>query len=270
MKRWLDRTLGAVPMYKLVLFTLAATTLVALVLSLFGQLSYEPLPILASAAVAVGTAALTGWLASLVVRRPWHPESSYITGALIALIIVPTLDPLGLLGIALASTIATVSKYVLAIRGRHVLNPAALGAWIIGLAGLGFPAWWTGTPFLQPIVIIAAFLVLYRLRRFAMAGTFLLVASAIRFGIELSAGSDIATVFSSTYLSSPLFFFVGFMLSEPSRRLLAAGSSCSSPRLRGCCTRCRTTSDRSTRARCSRCWSRTSSRSCSASVVPSA
>ncbi|NYF09720.1 ferredoxin-NADP reductase/Na+-translocating ferredoxin:NAD+ oxidoreductase RnfD subunit [Leifsonia sp. AK011] len=215
MKRWLDRTLGAVPMYKLVLFTLAAITLTALVLSLFGQLSYQPLPILASAAVAVGTAALTGWLASLIVRRPWHPESSYITGVLIALIIVPTLDPIGLLGIALASTIATASKYVLAIRGRHVLNPAALGAWIIGLAGLGFPAWWTGTPFLQPVVIIGAFLVLYRLRRFAMAGTFLLVASAIRFGIELSAGSDLATVFSNTFLSSPLFFFIGFMLSEP-------------------------------------------------------
>jgi len=215
MKRWLDRTLGAVPMYKLVLFTLGAITLVALVLSLFGQLAYQPLPILVSAVVAVGTAALTGWLAALVVRRPWHPESSFITGALIALIIVPTLEPIGLLGIVLASTIATISKYVLAIRGRHVLNPAALGAWIIGLAGLGFPAWWTGTPYLQPVVIIGAFLVLYRLRRFAMAGTFLVVASAVRIGLGLASGADLGQLLSFTFLSSPMFFFVGFMLSEP-------------------------------------------------------
>ena len=103
MIRWLDRSLGSVPMYKLVLFSLAAVTLTALVLSLFGQLAYQPLPILASAAVAVGVSSLTGWLAALIVRRPWHPDSSFITGVLIALIIVPTLDPIGLLGIAQAS-----------------------------------------------------------------------------------------------------------------------------------------------------------------------
>ena len=215
MIRWLDRSLGSVPMYKLVLFSLAAVTLTALVLSLFGQLAYQPLPILASAAVAVGVSSLTGWLAALIVRRPWHPDSSFITGVLIALIIVPTLDPIGLLGIALASTIATISKYVLAIRGRHVLNPAALGAWIIGLAGLGFPAWWTGTPFLQPVVIIGAFLVLYRMRRLALAGTFLLVASAIRIGLSLAGGAAVTDALSFTFLSSPMFFFVGFMLSEP-------------------------------------------------------
>lgn len=215
MIRWLDRSLGSVPMYKLVLFSLAAVTLTALVLSLFGQLAYQPLPILASAAVAVGVSSLTGWLAALIVRRPWHPDSSFITGVLIALIIVPTLDPIGLLGIALASTIATISKYVLAIRGRHVLNPAALGAWIIGLAGLGFPAWWTGTPFLQPVVIIGAFLVLYRMRRLALAGTFLLIASAIRIGLSLAGGAAVTDALSFTFLSSPMFFFVGFMLSEP-------------------------------------------------------
>ncbi|MDH6180006.1 ferredoxin-NADP reductase [Microbacteriaceae bacterium SG_E_30_P1] len=215
MKQWLDRRLGAVPMYKLVLFTLAAITITALVLSLFGQLTYQPLPILASALVAVGSAAITGWLASLIVRRPWHPESSCITGVLIALIIVPTLDPLGLLGIAVASTIATVSKYVLAFRGRHILNPAALGAWIIGLAGLGFPAWWTGTPFLQPVVIVGALLVLYRLRRLDMALVFVVVASVIRISLGVTQGNDLASVLSFTFLSSPMFFFVGFMLSEP-------------------------------------------------------
>lgn len=215
MKRWLDRVTGAITMYKLVLYLLIIIGAVAIVLSLLGQLSYQPLPLIASGAVAVAVAFAAGWLAARVVRTRFHLESSLITGLLVFLIMQPTIDPVALLGIALASLIASASKYLLALRGRHVFNPAATGAFVVGLIGLSYPTWWVGTPFLQPVIVIGAFLVLYRTRRLTMGITFLVLAAAIRIGLTLAAGGAIEEALSFTFLSSQLFFFAGFMLSEP-------------------------------------------------------
>ncbi len=162
MRRVLDRVTGVVTMYKLVLVCLLAIAAVAVVLSLLGQLSRTPLELLVSLVVAVGSTMLTGWLAALVARRRAHVESSIITGLLIFMVMEPTTDPLALGGIALAGTIATASKYLIAVRGRHILNPAAAGTIVVGAVGLAFPVWWIGTPYLQPVIIIGALLVLYR------------------------------------------------------------------------------------------------------------
>lgn len=215
MKRTLDRLTGQVPMYKLVVASLVALSTVALVLSLFGQLSYVPLALLASIAVAVASAWLTGWLAAVIVRTTFHPESSIITGLLIFAIMQPTIEPLGLAGIALASTIASASKYLLAIRGRHIFNPAAVGALVVGIIGLSYPAWWIGTPYLLAIIAVGAFLVLYRTQKLAMAGVFLGIAFAVFAVVVALRGGTFADWMSLAVLSSPLVFLAGFMLSEP-------------------------------------------------------
>ena len=215
MKQALDRMTGAIPMYKLVLLCLAAITAVALVLSLAGQLTAQPLELLASLAVSVGVTMLTGWLAARLVRGHFHPESSVITGLLIFMIMEPSTDPMVLLGIALAGIIATASKYLLAVRGRHIFNPAATGTFVIGIIGTAYPLWWIGTPYLQPVIISGALLMLYRTQRLAMGLTFAALAGAISVAAALLGGSTLETALGFAFLSSALFFFVGFMLTEP-------------------------------------------------------
>lgn len=215
MKYWLDNVTGRVTMYRLVLIMLALTGVNALVISAVGQLFYTPIELAASGAVAIGVSVASSWLAARVVRTTLHPESSLITGLIIFLIMQPTVEPLGLVGIGLASLIASASKYLIAIRGRHIFNPAALGAFVIGLVGLAYPAWWVGTPLLQPIIVIGAFLVLYRSQRLTMGLVFVVVAAAVRIGITLASGGAIDEALSFTFLSSQIFFFAGFMLSEP-------------------------------------------------------
>ncbi len=215
MRQLLDRATGAFTMYKLVVLCLAAITLLAFVLSIAGQLSRAPLQLLASLIIAVAATTLAGWLAARLVKRQRHLESSIITGLLIFMIMEPTTDPLALGGIALAGVIASASKYLIAVRGRHIVNPAAAGTFVVGITGVAFPAWWIGTPYLQPVIIVGALLVLYRTQRLAMGATFAVLAGAVSVAASLFGGSTLDAAFGFAFLSSALFFFAGFMLSEP-------------------------------------------------------
>ena len=215
MKRWLDRTTGLVPMYKLVLIFLLAISVLAIILSFAGQLSYAPDALLASLAVSLGVTFGTSWLAARIVKTRFHFESALISGFLIFLIINPRLELESLLGTALAAVIASASKYLVAVRGRHIFNPAALGLFVVGMIGLAYPGWWVGTPYLQPLIVIGAFLVLYRTQRLTMGVVFIALAGAINVVAFLVGGSTLETALAFTFLSSPLVFFAGFMLSEP-------------------------------------------------------
>ena len=215
MKRWLDRTTGLVPMYKLVLIFLLAISVLAIILSFAGQLSYAPDALLASLAVSIGVSFGTSWLAARLVKTRFHFESALISGFLIFLIINPRLELESLLGSALAAVIASASKYLVAVRGRHIFNPAALGLFIVGMIGLAYPGWWVGTPYLQPLIVVGAFLVLYRTQRLTMGVVFIALAGTINVIAFLVGGSTLQTALAFTFLSSPLVFFAGFMLSEP-------------------------------------------------------
>lgn len=215
MKRWLDRTLGAIAMYKLVWISLATVAVAAIALAFFDLISPDPLALLASLPVAVGFSYLASLIGARFVHQRPHLESSLITGLLVFFIMAPSVELFGLIGIALASTVAGASKFLIAFRGRHIFNPAALGAYVFIFAPLGFPTWWVGTPLLQPLILIAAFLILYRTRRLDLGLTFIVVAASIRIGLIVAGGATIAEALSVTFASSQLIFFVGFMLSEP-------------------------------------------------------
>jgi glycine betaine catabolism B len=219
-KQWLDRVSGLVTMYRLILFSLLAIAAVALLLSLIGQLSYGPVELVVTGALAVAVALGGGWLFAAIFRTKAHIESSIITALLIFFLFPPSLDPLTLAGVALAALIASASKYLLAIRGRHLFNPAAIGAAIvaaIGLAvpGLGVATWWVATGFLLPLVAIGAFLILYRTRRLAMGGLFIAVAAAVIVLRMTTTGTPPLEAVATAFTSYPVIFLAGFMLSEP-------------------------------------------------------
>lgn len=221
MKRWLDRMTGMVTMYKLILAVLAAISVIALVLSLLGQLSYGPLALLASLAVAIVTTCATSFAAASIARVKPHLESALITALLVFFVMQPKLDVLGLAGIALAGVVAGASKYLLAVRGRHIFNPAAIGSFVPTIivfttfVGMSFGAWWIGTPYLQPAVFIGAFLILYRTQRLTIGLSFIVLALALAVAVAVSNGQEFGPALTQAALQSPIVFFAGFMLSEP-------------------------------------------------------
>jgi ferredoxin-NADP reductase len=215
MRRLLDRFTGKVTMYRMVLVWLAVITAAALLLSLSGNLAFPAENLLATGAVAVGVTVATSWLFALLFRVKPHPESSLITGFLLFFLFYPSTAVDDLLSVALAATIASASKYLLAIRGRHIVNPAAIGAVVVSLLGLNFAVWWVATGLLLPLVAIGAFLILYRSRRLPLGLLFIVIATAIVVVRQVVDGSDPGAALALAFTSFPIVFLAGFMLSEP-------------------------------------------------------
>lgn len=214
-RQWLDRTTGRVTTYRLVTLVLAVLGLAALLLAMIGQVPHEPLALLGSAAVAIGSTVVTSTLVALVIRVRPHTESSLITGLLLFFLFWPSLLPLDVATLALAGALATVSKYVLAWRGRHIFNPAAAGAALVAVLGFGSASWWVATPVLLPLTVVGAFLVLYRSRRLPLALVFVAVAGGVLTVRLASSGLGTLEGFTTAFGSYPIVFFAGFMLSEP-------------------------------------------------------
>ncbi len=214
---------GRVSMYRTVLLALVALTALALLLSVVGAIvSPGPGEILAALAVLLVSVGVVDVVAQLVLRLPRRFESSVITALILLFVLRPGLEPATLGGIALAGALAAASKYILVWRGRHLFNPAAVGAAIVTIIGWGTSSsWWVGTPVLAIPVVLLGLLVLWRTEKLGVAATFLLVAVATsllrQFMQSSAAGLDFtaATALSFAVLQSPFLFLGAFMLSEP-------------------------------------------------------
>jgi ferredoxin-NADP reductase len=219
MTAWLDRVLGRVTMYALVIICLSLIGVAALVLGLLGQISVAPLPLLASAAVLLVASYIANGVLGVIFRTKPQLSSMVISALLLLFIFQPTLDPAGLAVLALAATVAAAAKYLLAFRGRHIVNPAAAAAFIVGsipaLTGDTFVVWWIGTPALLPFTAIGALAILFRTRHRWLGAVFVVVATAVWGVTFLSFGQGFVDGISFALLSYPTIFFAGFMLSEP-------------------------------------------------------
>ena len=218
--------LGRMSMYRLVYLSLAALAVVALLLSFFGLVGPDPLQLIATlfvlSAVCVGVDAA----AQRVLNLPWRLESSLITAHILLFVLRPTYELIGLAGIAIAAAVASSSKYVLAWRGRHIFNPAAVGATVLTLLslawpGLGYSAWWVGTPALAGPVIVLGLAVLVRTEKVRVVAIFIVIAvgvAVLRTAAQYHAAGlevDTAEIVSQLLWSSPFLFLGAFMVSEP-------------------------------------------------------
>ncbi|MCC9192939.1 oxidoreductase [Arthrobacter sp. zg-Y916] len=211
----LQRLLGKMSMYRMLVVLLLALAAWSFVLSLTGALHYTPAELAATLATSVVSTLVASRVMGLLFRTFPMTDSALITGLLLFFLFWPTTDGPELGTIALAAFAATASKYVLVWRRRHIFNPAALGAVVIGFTGLNVPVWWVAAPLMLVVVLPAALLVLYRSRLLPMAGVFVLVAAGIvgmRFAVS---GEPVLDGLATAFMSYPILFFAGFMLSEP-------------------------------------------------------
>lgn len=223
----LDRRLGRVSMYRLVLLVLIALVVVAVVHTGVGDLGEGLWTVRGQATslvVLLVAVTLPSWAIGRIVGVPAHLASSVITALLLFFLFVPQEGGIKLAWIAVAGVLAALSKYVVVWRGRHVLNPAAAGAFgtylvqrIADVDPLDRQAasWWIASADLLPYVAVGAFVVLWRTRRLGLGVLFVAVA----WTLVVLALHDFGTAFPEAARialeTSPLLFFAGFMLSEP-------------------------------------------------------
>ncbi len=215
---WLDGILNRTTMYRLVLYYLIGLWIVAMVLSSFNFLPYEPSAIFVSALFITGICLLMNEMCAQWFKVQTNAESVYITALILTLIISPVKisHPGIFIETALwASIFAIASKYLLAIKKKHIFNPAAFGvlatAFLLGAAA----SWWVGTAVMIPFVIAGGLLVMRKLQRSDLLGSFTLAALISIFATNLGQGLNILTILSRTFLETPFFFFAFVMLTEP-------------------------------------------------------
>ncbi len=217
--------LGRISMYRTAFLALAALAVISFGLSFAGLVSPTPLELVVTAAVLVLVCGAVDAGAQRLLRLPWRVESSLITAGILLFVLRPTISPLGLLGLAIAGVAASGSKYVLAYRGRHIFNPAAVGgavvAIIVGISGayaLGGPSWWVGTPALGPVVLVLGLVVLIRAEKVRVAALFWVVAvvvATIRTLVQTQGAMSFFDILGQQLWSSPFLFLGAFMVSEP-------------------------------------------------------
>lgn len=209
-----DSLIGRVPMLRLVLVWLAVLAVAALVLSLVGVLQLPFGSLLATLVVAVLASVIGDRLFAALARA--HPvgESAIVTGLILFLVVFPTTTPSGLLLTAAAALVANASKYLIRLGGRHVLNPAATGIFVVGLTGLVGSAWWVATPVLLPVLLIAVVLVAVRLRIVGPVAVLVVVAAALQTAIVVANGTGFADALGFLP-STPILFLAGIMFTEP-------------------------------------------------------
>lgn len=194
-------------MYRLIVLCLSVMSGTALTLMVVGELEYKPFwfvtTIIASILSAYGSNRFFGWLFGVKT----HGESAVITGFILSLLFLPPTAIAGVVDVALVVVIAMASKYIIAVRNRHIFNPAAIAVVIASLVGLAYAGWWIATPGMIPITLLVALLVLYRTGKLRMGIVFVGVAV----GALFMQGTDPVTALTSW----PLLFIAGVMLSEP-------------------------------------------------------
>lgn len=211
----LDRFLDGITMYKLMLYGLGLLALNAIIFGFIGILEPGGLWQLASLAVLVYTAYGVNFAFGKAFGVVTNAESSVITALILFFVFSPATSAKELIILAAAVIMAMASKYIIAYRGRHLFNPAALAAVVLGFSVTTAASWWVATPTLLPVMAILGCLVARKIKRGAMVATFLLVTTTIITVTSLQYDMTPWEALTSTFTSWPLVFFGTIMLTEP-------------------------------------------------------
>ncbi len=215
MLRLLDKLLNQLTMYAVVYYGLLILVVVAAVLGFAGQLSFGGWSILLSAAVLLTTTRVTNFGLAKLLKADTNFESPAVTALILCFIMAPPTRPIEVVPLVLAGVVAMASKYLVAVRYRHIFNPAAFAVVALGILGNSHAIWWVATPVLLPAVAVLALLVVRKLQR----GWLFLAALATGVAsITLAAAAQgyfTTGIFVQAFTSWPLVFFASIMLTEP-------------------------------------------------------
>jgi ferredoxin-NADP reductase/Na+-translocating ferredoxin:NAD+ oxidoreductase RnfD subunit len=202
-------------MYKVVIYSLQAIVIVAIIESFFGIQSYSLQSLLISLVATQIICLALNYLVCKIFNLPTQYESSIITALILFLILAPAESMQMFYSILIASVVATLSKYVLVWRKTHFFNPAAVGILAVSILGFGSTFWWVGSVYLLPIVLIVGLIVIRKTERTILFSTAILASLLNVIIITFFYKQDFLQLLSFSFVSGPVIFFAAFMLTEP-------------------------------------------------------
>jgi ferredoxin-NADP reductase len=215
----IDKVLNRITMYRLVLYYLIFLVVAAVALSLFGLLPFRPVDLLASTSVLLSVCWLSNSTLAKAFNVPANAESLYITAFILALLITPESPSryfvAGSAFVVWAGVSAMASKYILAIRKKHIVNPAALAVALAAFTSTRAASWWVGTPSMMPFVLLGGLLVARKIARLDLVVSFLAAAGAVTLGASLAKGTGVLPAAGQFLADTPILFFAFVMLTEP-------------------------------------------------------
>ncbi len=215
MLRAIDNALNRITMYRLVLYYLIFLLGAAVVLSFKGILGYDPYALLFTIGFFIAACWITNTVFSKIWGVPANVESVYISALILALIITPYQGSQDLWFFAWAAVWAMASKYIVAVHRRHIFNPVAFAVALTYFTINGSASWWVGSAPLLPFVLVGGVLVVRKIGRFDLVGSFLLGALATTLVFSLLGGQSLTTTTQRLVLLSPLVFFACVFVTEP-------------------------------------------------------
>ncbi|HSX53159.1 MAG TPA: hypothetical protein VLF90_02195 [Patescibacteria group bacterium] len=213
--KFIDSILNRIAMYRLVVYGLASLAVAGILLAAIGRISLNPVSMTASLTLLLGACYFTEQQLSKIWQIPYNKDSWLITALIMFLIIRPPHSVIQGLVIATAGVIAISSKYLITWHGRHVFNPAALGAAYLSLGALQTTSWWVGNSTLWPLTLVIGLAIVRKIRRFPMVLTFVIVSMALQLVLIIHTHQSIHASMQNALIASPLIFLSTIMLSDP-------------------------------------------------------
>jgi len=213
--KYVEHILDRYTMYQVLVAVLVSYVVYAVTLSLAGILVYGVSELLFSLLVIVTSVVITHNILVSLTKAPGNIWSSILTGLIIFFIFTPTASVGGLAILAAVAVISIGSKYVVRYRNAHLINPVALAAVLSGVFGLAYASWWVGTAWFAPVLIIGGLLVVLKIRRLPMVLSGVLASFLMVSVYAIIRDSASISVLYGFFLTSPLWFFMTIMVTEP-------------------------------------------------------
>jgi len=214
-----DRFINSITMYRLMLYGLVALSGAAFLLGALGVIAYGPVPLAGSFLILSAVCYLVNLACRTALRAAANLESSAITALILFLIMPPVSTLTDAALVAFAGATAMLSKYVLAIRKQHLVNPAAAGALLSALIMGDGAVWWIGSAPFFPLVAVLGFLVVRKIHRGALFSSFTAVAISTLVAVGASvvgwSAENLRDLVYEALVSWPTLFFASVMLVEP-------------------------------------------------------
>jgi ferredoxin-NADP reductase len=218
MLNFTDKFLNKITMYRLVLYVLVGLSVIGIIFALVGLLPFSGINFVLEAIFLIAACYYINKLFAYVFKVPANIESNYITAFILFLIVNPPdkLADLTYWGFLFwVSVLAMSSKYIVAVKRKHIFNPAALALVITGFTLHLGASWWIGTLYMLPFVLIGGLLIVRKIQRFDLFFSFILVSLVTIMAMRGDNLSGMGTTAKQLLLYSPLFFFASVMLTEP-------------------------------------------------------
>ncbi len=208
----IDELVNRITMYRLLLWGLRVLFVISWIFSISDVLPYGPIRPLVSISLLLAVCFTTNYVLSRIYKVATNSESSNITALLLYFIFQPPKNGREAAGLALAGFVGIASKYIFTKNQRHLFNPAAFGAVVVGLSGVLYSRWWIGSTSMFIFVAVLALIEVRKIHRFPMVITFGATAAQL---LILRGNTGIFEGLKLGLLSFPIIFFGGFMLTEP-------------------------------------------------------